>query len=94
MPLSLDPANSLPEDGTAGTLVGRAWLPGEGPAVVVVHEDGVFEVGRAGLLNGPDPAAVTAAVPRDWRIGDIAAISSPRFGALAPPRNSVGRRLL
>ena len=38
----LSPATSLPEDGTAGTLIGRAWLPGEGPAVVVVHRDGVL----------------------------------------------------
>ena len=32
-----------PRDGYAGTLVGRAFLPGErgGPAVVLVREDGV-----------------------------------------------------
>jgi fumarylacetoacetate (FAA) hydrolase family protein len=32
MALSLDPADILPEDRCAGTLVGRAWLPGEKPA--------------------------------------------------------------
>src|SRR4051812_16244874 len=79
MPLSLDPATSLPEDGAAGTLVGRAWLPGEGPAVVTLQEDGVFDISRtaptcAGLLNEPDPAAIVAAAPRDRRIGDIEAV--------------------
>lgn len=79
MPLSLDPAKALPSDGTAGTLLGRAWLPGEGPAIVVLHEDGIFDISRtaptcAGLLNEPDPAAIVAAAPRDRRIGDIAAV--------------------
>ena len=35
----------LPEDGTKGTLVGRVWLPQvNGPAVVAVRGDGVFDV--------------------------------------------------
>ncbi|MET4839137.1 fumarylacetoacetate (FAA) hydrolase family protein [Bradyrhizobium japonicum] len=35
----------LPEDGTKGTLVGRVWLPqANGPAVVAVRGDGVFDV--------------------------------------------------
>ena len=43
--LRLDPANTLPRDGTAGILVGRAWLPqAEGPAVVAVRADGLFDV--------------------------------------------------
>jgi fumarylacetoacetate (FAA) hydrolase family protein len=77
--IDLSPATALPEDGAAGTLLGRAWLPGEGPAVVVVREDGVFDITRAaptcaGLLNEPDPAALVAAAPRDRRIGDIATV--------------------
>ena len=47
MPLDLIPARILPEDGCAGTLIGRAWLPGEGPAIVLVREDGVFDISRA-----------------------------------------------
>src|SRR5207245_4359012 len=79
MTLQLDPAHCLPEDGCAGTLIGRAWLPGEGPAVVLLREDGVFDISRtaptsAGLLNEPDPAAVVAAAPRDRRIGDLATV--------------------
>lgn len=77
MTLALDPSRSLPEDGCAGTLVGRVWLPGEGPAVVLVREDGVFDISRAaptvaGLLNEPDPVGVAAAAPRDRRIGQVA----------------------
>jgi len=62
--LRLDPAMTLP---SAGTLVGRAWLPAvEGPAVVVVRADGVYDVTRAfptvrDLAEAPDPAAALAA---------------------------------
>ncbi|HUN99348.1 MAG TPA: fumarylacetoacetate hydrolase family protein [Bradyrhizobium sp.] len=42
---TLNAASVLPEDGTAGTLVGRVWLPSaSGPAVVAVRGDGVFDV--------------------------------------------------
>src|SRR3954471_7879795 len=77
--MDMSPAPSLPQDGAAGTLIGRAWLPGEGPAVVVVHQDGVFDISRtaptcAGMLNEPAPAAIVAAAPRDRRIGDIESV--------------------
>jgi fumarylacetoacetate (FAA) hydrolase family protein len=77
MPLALDPGQSLPEDGCAGTLVGRAWLPGEGPAVVVVREKGVFDISHAaptvaGLLNEADPAAAVAMAAHDRCIGTVA----------------------
>ncbi|MCO6740586.1 hypothetical protein KQH31_30875, partial [Streptomyces sp. CHA15] len=44
----LSPANTLPTDGLAGTLVGRAWVPGPlaGPSPVVLREDGVFDVSQ------------------------------------------------
>jgi fumarylacetoacetate (FAA) hydrolase family protein len=77
--LDLDPTRSLPEDRCAGTLIGRAFLPGEGPAVVLVREDGVFDLSRtaptvAGLLNRPDPLAEIAAAARDRRLGDVAEV--------------------
>jgi len=61
----MDPKTQfLPSDGFAGTLVGRAWLPGPpaGPAVVALREDGVFDLGAAAptmseLLEQSDPAA-------------------------------------
>jgi len=81
MTVQLDPATSLPEDGCAGTLIGRVWLPGEGPAVVLLRGDGVFDISRAaptvaGLLNEPDPLAIIAGAPRDRRIGSLAEILS------------------
>jgi len=55
----------LPDDGCAGTLVGRAWVPGAtpGPAVVAIRPDGVYDISRrvptvAALLAAEDPAAL------------------------------------
>lgn len=79
MTLDLDPAKCLPGDGCAGTLIGRVWLPDEGPAVVLLRDDGVFDISRtaptvAGLLNEPDSVAILATTPRDRRIGTLAEI--------------------
>ncbi|MBA4681616.1 MAG: fumarylacetoacetate hydrolase, partial [Pseudomonas sp.] len=45
-PLILTPENTLPEDGLAGTLIARIWLPGDlaGPVPVLLQEDGVFDL--------------------------------------------------
>ncbi|MBX3624804.1 MAG: fumarylacetoacetate hydrolase family protein [Rhizobacter sp.] len=59
----------LPQDGLAGTLVGRVWRTGTpgGPAVVVLRPEGVFDLSRhfatmSTLLENDDPArAVRAA---------------------------------
>ena len=63
--MRLDPSTSLPRDGSRGTLVGRVWLPGEpsGPAVVVLREDGVYDISTltpivAELAASTDPAKV------------------------------------
>lgn len=64
----------LPEDKMTGTLVGRAWIPGEGagqpagPSVVALREGGVFDLSQAvptmsGLLELADPAARVRATP-------------------------------
>ena len=60
-------ADCLPADGCAGTLVGRAWLPGAtaGPAVVAIRDDGVFDLSDAvatmsGLLERDDEALAHA----------------------------------
>jgi fumarylacetoacetate (FAA) hydrolase family protein len=67
---TLTPADFLPEDGHAGTLVGRAWLPGPtpGPAVVGFRADGVYDLSErvatmAGLLERADPAEVVRTTP-------------------------------
>ena len=70
----------LPEDGTAGTLVGRVWREGAkaGPSIVVVRSDGVFDitpaaVTMADLCNAPD--AVALARSKGERIGSLAEIA-------------------
>jgi fumarylacetoacetate (FAA) hydrolase family protein len=78
--LSLDPASCLPDDGTAGTLIGRCWLPGSsaGPAVVSVRADGVFDLSErfatvSDLLDEADPGAAVKATP-SCRVGALADI--------------------
>ena len=69
----------LPEDGVAGTLVGRAWIPdadNAGPSVVLLRSEGVFDVSAvaptmAGLLNGDSPLEVLARAPLNRRIGSL-----------------------
>lgn len=59
----------LPQDGLAGTLVGRVWRAGTpgGPAVVALRPDGVFDVSRhfatmSTLLETDDPASAVRSV--------------------------------
>ncbi len=68
----------LPEDGLTGTLVGRAWRPGDsaGPAIIRLDPDGVCDITRrfatmADVLNADDPAAAVGDAPGE-RIGDLA----------------------
>ena len=65
-----------PRDGYSGSLVGRAWVPGEqgGPAVVVVRDDGVYDVSRhvattSALFDLDDPAGFIRALPSRERLG-------------------------
>ena len=60
--MHLDPVQCLPDDGCAGTLIGRVWRPGVGPSVAALRDGGVFDITRAaptvaGLLNEADPVA-------------------------------------
>jgi fumarylacetoacetate (FAA) hydrolase family protein len=77
--ITLSANDVLPEDGTRGTLVGRVWLPpAQGPAVVAVREEGVFDVSRrfatvSGLCEEADPAAALRATQGE-RIGDLDAL--------------------
>lgn len=66
-------ARILPEDGLAGTLVGRAWVPGAvpGPAVIALRSDGVFDLSRhyptmSTLLDTPAPADAARATPGQY----------------------------
>ena len=69
--------DTLPDDGLAGTLVGRAWLPAEaaggvpGPSPVWLREDGVFE-----LVGLPAPG-------RDGRTG-VVQVAGASYVELGP----------
>jgi fumarylacetoacetate (FAA) hydrolase family protein len=72
----LHPDRALPDDGTAGILVGRAWVPGDpaGPSVVVLRGEGVFDISTttatmSDLCNAEDPVAKASAPGR--HIGSI-----------------------
>src|SRR6188508_1575866 len=77
--ITLTANDVLPDDGTAGTLVGRVWLPdAAGPAVVAIRGDGVFDVSVtfstvSALCEQDDPAAALQKVG-GARIGDFEAI--------------------
>ena len=70
----LNAASILPEDGTAGTLVGRVWLPqARGPAVVAVRMDGVYDVTQnfptvSALAELPNPASALREAAGNQRV--------------------------
>ena len=72
-----DTSNFLPADGFAGTLVGRAWLPGTvpGPAVVAIRASGVYDLSSiaatmSSLLERAEPASLVQRAP-GTRIGSV-----------------------
>ncbi|UIF89709.1 fumarylacetoacetate hydrolase family protein [Cupriavidus sp. UYPR2.512] len=95
LPLMLSAMQTLPADGLAGTLVGRAWVPAgggvpAGPAVVVLRPDGVFDISDVAptmstLLEQGDPVTVVHNTPGRWigKLDDLLANT-------ADPRGSDG----
>jgi fumarylacetoacetate (FAA) hydrolase family protein len=79
--LSLNAAAILPDDGEAGALVGRIWLPAaSGPSVVAIRKTGVFDITSryptvSALVEQADPAAALRAVA-GVRTGDLDAIAA------------------
>ncbi len=77
--ITLTAKDVLPEDGTRGTLAGRIWLPqAQGPAVVAVRGDGVFDVSArfatiSALCEESDPAGALQSAKGE-RIGDLDSI--------------------
>ncbi|MFQ6017879.1 MAG: fumarylacetoacetate hydrolase family protein [Kiloniellaceae bacterium] len=89
MSLVIDAAACLPEDGEAGCLVGRAWVPGRhaGPSVVVVEDGEVFDVSAAAptvadLLEAEAPVELLRAAERTEPLGPLDALlaNSPHEG--------------
>jgi fumarylacetoacetate (FAA) hydrolase family protein len=74
--VTLTAKDVLPEDGTRCTLVGRVFLPQvQGPAVVAVRDDGVFDVSArfatvSALCEETDPAHALRAAKGE-HIGDL-----------------------
>jgi fumarylacetoacetate (FAA) hydrolase family protein len=75
--MKLSAESCLPSDGTAGTLVGRAWIPGDppGPALVTVRADGLWDISDAAstmseLLNAADPVRRVRGTPGKM-LGDL-----------------------
>jgi fumarylacetoacetate (FAA) hydrolase family protein len=63
MEMTLSTHDALPSDGSAGTLVGRIWMPGNpaGPSVVLAKADGLYDLTAkfptlSALLENTDPA--------------------------------------
>jgi fumarylacetoacetate (FAA) hydrolase family protein len=86
----------LPQDGAAGTLVGRAWLPEAGdrpggPAVVAIRPAGVFDLGAAAptmaqLCAAPDPVRL-ARETAGRRIGSLdELLASSLAGSVDPAK--------
>jgi fumarylacetoacetate (FAA) hydrolase family protein len=78
--MKLSAESCLPLDGTAGTLVGRAWIPGDppGPALVTARADGLWDISAAAptmseLLNAADPVGRVRGTPGK-KLGDLSAI--------------------
>ncbi len=63
---SLRPEAALPNDAAQATLVGRAWIQGQGAVLVRITPEGVSDLSRLAptmseLLELPDPAAAVRA---------------------------------
>jgi fumarylacetoacetate (FAA) hydrolase family protein len=91
----LTPDALLPDDALAGTLVGRAWVPGPvpGPAVVALRPEGVFDLSEAfptmsTLLESEDPARAAHETTGRRLCGVAELLSSSLPGAMddAHPR--------
>ena len=79
----LRPEAALPSDHQDAVLVGRVWVPGTGPVLVTLRDDGVHDLSRLAptcseLLERPDPAAAVRAhdAPRIASAREVLANSS------------------
>ena len=96
--LSLTPSNTLPADSLRGTLVGRAWLPGEhaGPAPILLREDGVYDLSalaptlsglfeQEGLLAGLQSLRGTPLCSVEALLGNSGTDFNPELPSLLAP---------
>ena len=90
--LSLSAATILPDDQTAGALVGRVWLPAaSGPSVVAIRDSGVYDITSqyptvSALAEQGNPAAALRAA-ECARVSDLNAIAANT----PPEKRDLGR---
>ena len=90
--LSLSAATILPDDQTAGGLVGRVWLPAaSGPSVVAIRDSGVYDITAqyptvSALAEQGNPAAALRAA-EGARVSDLNAIAANT----PPEKRDLGR---
>ena len=96
--LKLTRQNTLPVDGVAGTLIGRAWVPGAiaGPSPIVIRPEGVFDLSdsfstMSDLLEHRSPVSAVRLTPGRY-IGTVEALlantgnhADPNEPSLLPP---------
>ena len=89
MTLNLRVSETLPDDGMAGTLLGRAWRPGRpgGPAVVLVRDGEVMDITAAvptiaHVLEAESPLAFLRAAGPGDSLGSLEEVlaNTPRAG--------------
>ena len=84
--------NILPRDAERATLVGRAWLPADGPIAVTVHGGALHDLSRiaptiSALLELDDPVAAIRRALREERAPRVAALDAVRNNSWEPTRN-------
>lgn len=90
--------NTLPVDGLAGTLIGRAWIPGKiaGPSPVLLQEEGAFDLSEvfstmSELLEHTSPLSVIRQAPGRYvgtvedLLGNTGGHCDPGKAFLLPP---------
>ncbi|WP_181123543.1 fumarylacetoacetate hydrolase family protein [Pseudomonas luteola] len=98
MPLLLTSENTLPADGLKGTLIGRAWVPGDlaGPSPIQLRDEGVYDLSSSSstlsaLFERPDLLSHLREAPGTYlcSVAELLANSGsqrdPRLPSLLPP---------
>lgn len=98
IPLLLTSENTLPADGLKGTLIGRAWVPGDltGPSPIQLRDEGVYDLSSSSstlsaLFEGPDLLSHLREAPGTYlcSVAELLANSGsqrdPRLPSLLPP---------
>ncbi|RRW44575.1 fumarylacetoacetate (FAA) hydrolase [Pseudomonas luteola] len=98
IPLLLTSENTLPADGLKGTLIGRAWVPGDlaGPSPIQLRDEGVYDLSSSSstlsaLFERPDLLSHLREAPGTYlcSVAELLANSGsqrdPRLPSLLPP---------